>query len=115
MAITFRLSTKFIIKFTISNILHSLESETEQIFRRILFISNQLTSPLASTLRSYGITPSLYNNNNLGSQLINNKIDKIDKLGKSGVYKLTCHDCDALYRSDRSLIQNTLLRTCKSP
>ena len=82
-------------KFTISHI-HSLQSGTEQIFRRIPFISNQLTSPLASTLRSYGITPALYNNN-LGSLLINNKIDQIYKLDKSGVYKLTCHDCDAFY------------------
>ena len=83
-------------KFTISHI-HSLQSGTEQIFRRIPFISNHLTSPLASTLRSYGINPALYNNNNLGSQLISNKIDKIDKLDKSGVYKLTCQDCDAFY------------------
>ena len=65
-------------KFTISH-LHSLQSGTEQILRRIPFISNQLTSPLASTLRSYGITSALDNNNNLDSQLINNKIDKIDK------------------------------------
>ena len=46
-------------KFTFSYI-HSLQSGIEQIFRRIPFISNQLTSPLASTLRSYMESLLLY-------------------------------------------------------
>ena len=83
-------------KISISH-LHSLNSGTEKIFKRLPFISNQLTNPIASTLRTSGITPALYNNNNLGSKLINNKLDKIDKLDKSGIYKLTCDNCDTIY------------------
>ena len=29
--------------------------------------------------------------------MVNNKIDKIDKMSRSGVYELTCGDCDAFY------------------
>ena len=52
MAITFRLSTKFIIKLNVNS--------------------------LSLTYTHYNLEQS-----------------KIDKLDKSGVYKLTCHDCDA--------------------
>ena len=56
----------------------SLHSGIEHISKRIPFISNHLTYPLSSTLRSYVINPALYNNTDLGSQLISNKIDKIE-------------------------------------
>ena len=41
--------------------------------------------------------PALDNTNNLSSQLINNKLDKIEKINKSGEYKLNCSNCDAIY------------------
>ena len=43
------------------------------------------------------ITPAFYNRNNLSSILVNNKIDIIKPITKSGVYKLQCDDCDAFY------------------
>ena len=78
MAITFRLSTKCIIKLNINSLSLTYTHYNLELNK----YSEESSSFLASTLRSYGITPALYNNNNLGSQLINNKIDKIDKLDK---------------------------------
>ena len=42
---------------------------------------------------------ALDNTNNLSSQLINNKLDKIEKINKSGIYKLSinCSNCDTIY------------------
>ena len=57
--------------------LHSLPLESEKIYKRISFISNQITSPIANNL--WRITPALYNINKLSSQLVNNKQDKIEK------------------------------------
>ena len=85
-----KINNKFKRKLTIS----LLHSGTEQTFKRIpLIISmHQLTARLSSTLSSYGITNSaLYNNNNLGSHLFNNKIDKFDK------YKIDPRRFDAFY------------------
>ena len=59
--------------------LHALIIESKKIYKRIPFISNHITYPIANNLRKHGITPALYNINNLSSQLINNKLDKIVK------------------------------------
>ena len=43
------------------------------------------------------ITPAPYNRHNLSSILVNNKINKIDPINRSGVYMLECNDCEAIY------------------
>ena len=43
------------------------------------------------------MTPAFYNRNNLSAIFVNNKIDIIKPITKSGVYKLQCDDCDAFY------------------
>ena len=76
---------------------HSLTSESEKIYKKIPFVSNHITYPIVNNLRKHGITLPVYNTNNLSTQLINNKLDKIEKINKSGVYKLNCGNCDAIY------------------
>ena len=54
-------------------------------------------SPIARIFRKNSITPALYNKNTLTSKLVNNKLNKIDKMSRTGVYELSCGDCDAFY------------------
>ena len=39
----------------------------------------------------------LFNRHNLSSILVNNKIDKIEPINRSGVYMFECNDCEAIY------------------
>ena len=43
------------------------------------------------------ITPAFYSLDSLKSFFLNNKIEQIDKLEKSDVYKIKCDDCDHVY------------------
>lgn len=55
-----------------------------------------LTSSLARVLKQFNFQPAFYNFNTLSSNICNLK-DPIPTLEKSGVYKLTCSDCPAIY------------------
>jgi hypothetical protein len=73
-------------------------------YRRILHIPD-VTPRISRHLKSLNITPAYYSINSLRSKIINNKIENINVLEKSGVYKITCGDCNHIYvgQSGRSL------------
>ena len=62
-----------------------------------LYFHSPLSNPIANMFHKLSITPTFYNRNNLSFILVNNKIDIIKPIMKSGVYKLQCDDCDAFY------------------
>jgi hypothetical protein len=51
---------------------------------------------VCNRLRKIGCQTISVNKQNLGKILVNNK-DKISKLDRSGVYKINCKDCPAVY------------------
>ncbi len=57
---------------------------------------NDLTWKISNRLKKYGINVGFSCQNILKSKLPNLK-DSIDKNVKSGVYKITCGDCDHVY------------------
>ena len=65
--------------------------------KNLPFISDRITILIVRILRKNTIIPGLYNKNILTSKLVNNKLDKIDKMSRSGVYDLSCGDCGAFY------------------
>lgn len=67
-------------------------------FISIPFLNNNLSQQISKIFKSYkpDIKISHKIGSNLGKSLINSK-DKIDNLHKSGVYKLSCSDCDTTY------------------
>lgn len=70
------------------------------------FIHNSLNKNITKIFQKFydNVRISYKTKNNLGSQLVNSK-DKIDKLSKSGIYKLSCNSCNCTYvgRTCRSL------------
>ena len=66
---------------------HTFESKPDKIYKRLHFISGRVSNPIARILQK----------NNLSSKLVNNKLDNIDTMSRSGVYELSCGDCDAVY------------------
>ena len=94
--------------FIIKNILRKLTfrktlesprspTRTDKIYRKLSFVSDQYNRPITNLLRKQGITPAHYNNFNLYSLLVNNKIDKLEPGEKCGVYRLECEDYDSFY------------------
>lgn len=73
-------------------------------YRRILHIPN-ISPRISRHLKSLNITPAHYSLNSIRSNILNNKIEDIDILEKSGVYKIKCGDCNHIYvgQSGRSL------------
>ena len=61
------------------------------------FISTPHSAAIYSLFHKLNITPAFYNRNNLSAIFVNNKIDIIKPITKSGEYKLQCDDCDAFY------------------
>ena len=59
---------------------HNLNNNLTKIFKKILD----------------NVTISYKNKNSLSSHLVNSK-DKLDKLSKSGIYKLSCQNCNSTY------------------
>lgn len=55
-----------------------------------------ITNQISKTLKNNGINIAFKTNNNL-SKYINNKKEKVDKINQSGVYKLNCGSCNAIY------------------
>lgn len=51
---------------------------------------------VCNNLNKLGVNTISVNKRNIGKMLVNNK-EKTDKLQKTGVYKLSCKDCDAIY------------------
>lgn len=76
--------------------------------------TSKLSDKISNKINSLGCKTICVNKQNLGRMIVNNK-DKIDKLEKSGVYKIHCSDCEAVYigQSGRS-IKNRLKEHKKS-
>jgi Reverse transcriptase (RNA-dependent DNA polymerase) len=73
-------------------------------YRRILYIPN-ISPRISRLLKPLNIIPAPYSLNSIRSNILNNKIEDIDILERSGVYKIKCGDCFQIYvgQSGRSL------------
>lgn len=60
------------------------------------FTFNDFSVNIGNFLRRFDIAPAFKSGNTLGSLLINNR-DKIDFMDRSGVYRIQCDDCQAIY------------------
>lgn len=65
-------------------------------FKKIPFIPHTAFH-ITRTLKKLNITPAFYTHKTLKKQLINNKIDKRNKLEKCGVYGVKCNICLQTY------------------
>lgn len=94
---------------------------------RLLF-AGQISFNIVNSFPREKIRPAFYNNQNIGNVLLNGK-DKLDKLCRSGIYKLCCENCDAVYigqtgrsfntrrkEHERAFLSNNLCFTfCETP
>ena len=67
---------------------------------KLPFIGN-ISYKLANLLTQHNIKPAFYTTRNLGKILLNNK-NNFNYTLHSGVYKLQCNDCNAIYLNIRS-------------
>ena len=56
--------------------------------KKLVFYSDKFTFPISNFFKKLRIRRAPYNRHNLSSILVNNKIDKIDPINRSGVYML---------------------------
>lgn len=73
-------------------------------YKRILYTPQ--TAPLIQkTFKKLNFTPAFYTTSSISHTLDNSKIDKTHPTEKSGIYQLTCNDCQMFYigKSDRKL------------
>jgi hypothetical protein len=73
---------------------YNFREQTDKTWRKILYLKD-LTEKVTKTLPK-NIQPAFYTNNKLSNILVNTKT-KTDMLQKSGVYELTCNDCNHKY------------------
>lgn len=71
---------------------------------KVLNYVPKISDNISNKLRKLGCNPISVNKINLGKLLVNNKT-KIPQLNQSGVYKINCKDCEAVYigQTGRSL------------
>ena len=74
---------------------YSINPPKSNNFKFINYTSN-FSNRVCSKLNKLGCKTISVNKQNLGNILVNNK-DHIDRLEKSGVYKIECTDCEAVY------------------
>ena len=80
----------------IQKFIYTPQTPIHKNFRRILHIPH-VTPRITKYLKSLDITPAHYSMNSLKSNLLNNQLEKIDKMEKSGIYKIKCGDCNHVY------------------
>lgn len=72
------------------------QTENEQLkYTKVMYVP-EITSKLEKVYKKHGMKIVYKNQPNLGNLLGNTK-DKIDNLNKSGIYKISCNDCDKIY------------------
>lgn len=76
--------------------LTSLTTE-QQAQRRIAMEFNRLSVSLRPKLRQHGIEIVFSNRNNKLGTLLGSTKDPVDNMSKSGVYRITCPDCNRIY------------------
>ena len=74
---------------------YSANSKDNNNYRLLNYIPN-LTNKISNNLNKIGCKTINVNKRNLGQILLNNK-DKTNVKNKSGVYRVDCNDCDAVY------------------
>ena len=80
---------------TIRQIYPQTKDKTNTTYRCIPYIGH-ISIKLGKLLGNTNHTCAYRTINSLGKSFVNSK-EKIDPLSKSGVYKLTCEDCDSIY------------------
>ena len=70
-------------KLITSNFFILLNQKPTKHTKKLPFISDRITNPIARIFRKNSITPALYNKNTLTSKLVNNKLGKIEKMSRS--------------------------------
>ena len=91
-----KLLRKKLEKHNIQQIYPITNTNTNTIYKSIPFIGNTSTKLAKLLSKENNYTCAYRTINNLGKSLINSK-EKIDQLSKSGIYKLSCNDCDCIY------------------
>lgn len=60
--------------------------------------NGSISEKLGRNIRQFNVNAAYFNNYTLGKLLVNNKVNsKQDALCKSGVYEISCSDCQAIY------------------
>lgn len=77
--------------------------KSEKTYRKIPFIGST-SFKVANQLKNCDILAAFYNKSTLRNILVNNKIDKKDRLNQSGVYQINCNNCNFIYigRTERN-------------
>jgi len=69
----------------------------EPLKRVAVNFDRHITKPLSSKLRSFGLDLVFSSRNNQLKSLLGSTKDPLNVLGKAGVYKISCPDCDDIY------------------
>src|SRR5436190_18797115 len=64
----------------------------DKTYRKLAYIG-QTSIKIARNFKTHDIQTAFYNKSNLKTFLVNNKIQNVDKMLNSGIYKINCNDC----------------------
>ena len=76
--------------------LHKAQPNTEEQKWKTLTYTGYTSEKIKRSIKKEGVRITTINRDNLGKSIVNSKT-KINAGEKSGIYKIQCNDCDAIY------------------